>query len=309
MGTRRRGVRKADDAVPDGKELIDLTVDEVSLVGKPAIKRKFSVTKQDGETEQKPKRQSKKKEGETPPITISKEVAKAVAPLMTQLAEERLELMVDVLKGIGESLSAGTLTSDTAYKQFSIIYSMLWKAESEVTALADALSLPKMEVVEKREDSLNKAALKNLMKSLTQEEDGDMGTPKASTEVKKEDDSGSQSGSQPGGQEQIVKAVTDAVGPAVSAALAPLETRIAKLEQAAAPATPAAVEKSEKPTDAEAIAKIVTESVSKALQPVTKSIEDLGKRLDVVEGTSGVSEGNTPEPKTKSDDDLWGGVI
>lgn len=301
-------IQKDEGDEPDGNELVDLKVKEVSLVNKPAIRRKFSVTKklEDGEVDP-----SGATDPPEAPKTIDIEVQKNVAPLMTQLVEERVAVMGGVLDGMVAMLNAGKLTSDQAWKQFSVLYNMMYKLEGEVTSLADALSLPKMEVVEKQEESRNRAALKALIKSINSEkEEADMGTAQGTpADVKKNEGDGTDPQ-----QAAIVKAVTDAVGPAVDAKLTPLVERLTKLEAAAAPATEVAKTES-KPEEKPDLEKLITAAVTKGLEPVAADIVKITKRLDTLEGNPATTETKEPpakvekgEPKPGSDK-FWGSVL
>lgn len=305
------GKQKRQPGDPDTTELLDIDVSEVSLVSKPAIKRKFVRTKNvdaqsapAADAPADPAPATTEAEPAAEPVAeqklISKEVAKAVAPMLTALAEERLALASAQIEMITEKLNAGTLTTEECWQHFNAVYNMLYKAESEVRALAEVMGVQSMVTV------VTKAEIERvsqILKALNLVEEEDMST-----------NSGNTATNTPAAAPAAAAVTIETIKSALGEALQPLEQRIQKLEtaQAAPPAQPAQTQTTTQKSETDpldAVSERLLKVVTKAMEPVTTAITEINGRLDALEGTSSVpTEQKTTEIEAqKSDaDPVWG---
>lgn len=289
----------------EARELLALDVDEVSMVGKAAIRRKFSVIKSLEEEEDVATKKVNKGE-------ITEDVKKAATPMLTALASERLGLIGSKVKEIQDGL--GTMAKKDVNEAMYALHDLIWSAQTDVIAISKAVDGDAGELVEKliakqltevekahprkmtkrRLDSM-KAALttladlaKEFETETEEEEDEDMPTE---TKVEKTDTTA------PVAPVVDTAVITAAVTKAVGEATAPLVERIEKLEKAA-PAEPAKVDTKVEKSEEEAPA---------WAKKIQKGLDDLGQRLDTVEASSNAAGGNRTETKEtkKSEKGLW----
>jgi hypothetical protein len=303
----------------EARELLALDVDEVSLVDRPAIRRKFSVVK--ALTEDEVSRRKTKNEGDTAPETLSADVVKMATPLLTGLASERLGVISNVVAELQSGL--GTLSKDDACKKLYSLHDAIWAAERDVVAVSKALGdeverVTAAKSLERAEEQVEKAHPRkmtarrlNEFKAVAEkfatllkefeaaEEDEDEDTPEEDPKMKTETAKNEVATQTPAptSAPDIEAAVTAAVQKAVE----PIATRLAEVEKKLAPA-PAATTTAETTKAAD-----TAPAWAVAIQ---KSLDDLGQRLDVVEAGSNAGGSNTTQTTTtKSDEPFWKGVL
>ena len=285
------------------RELLELDVGEVSMVDAPAIRRKFVMVKQ-ATPAAAPEAPATTPAPVAPPVTgentvdddneliaADSDVAKALFPMLTALAKEKMNALVEKVASIQTALTAGTLTKRDAREMFSGLSSLLWGAEDDVISISKSAGTPvALDTVQKakrmtaRRIGELKAAQDQITSLLSELEEEVM----ADTTDTQKTEAGA-------GAADLTKAITDAVQAGLTAGLKPvnksindvgtrldaIDARVTKMEEAAPATTTTDTTKAAPKTETTAVAKAVTD----ALAPMAKSLEDIGQRLDTIEST------------------------
>lgn len=299
------------DAEPDGTELLDIDVVEVSLVDRPAIRRRFARTKREpgGDDVKKTKAEG---EGE---ITT-----KAAGDAVTALVSDYLAIAIERATELKAAIESGTVARDKVWSLYDAACTALWKAQEQTYVVAKSLGVA-VEKADRKMTARRRAELKstieNLTKLLTELED-DMGaegtTTETKTETKTETPAGGASGAGAAGggtttqpekketppapaQIDVAKAIADAADAAAARVVAAFEARVKTVEDKV-------TTKAETPD----LAATVEAAVAKA---VVAANADLEKRLKALEGNPGTGTGNKTETTdtTKSEGGLWSGLV
>lgn len=324
-------------ATTEPRELLELDVGEVSMVDAPAIRRKFVMVKQEAapgtDNTPTPEPPATPPAPVAPPagentvdeneiIAADSDIAKALFPMLTALANEKMNALVEKVASIQTALTAGTLTKKEAREMFSGLSSLLWGAEDDVISISKSAGTPvELDAVQKakrmtaRRIGELKAAQEQITSLLSELEEEVMAdtTDTQKTEVG-------------AGTADLQKAITAAVSAGLAAGLEPvnksitdvgtrldsIEARVAKVEEgAAAPTATTDTTKTETKTEESAVAKAITN----ALAPMAKSLEDIGQRLDTIESTPAAGGDDDPASTTTKVEttkagsaDFWAGA-
>jgi chaperonin cofactor prefoldin len=311
----------------DGTEIIDVKVREVSLVDRPAIRRRFSAVKsEDGANDPTEGDPVKRTTNQPAKKTEETEVSKATGDLVTALAADYVSVAIDKLVALKSAATSGTLKRADLWTAMDGVYAVLYKLNDQLCVVAKSMGddvAKELEVAKadrkmtRRRLGELKGAIDSLSKlcgelEATMEEDD---TTTAETKAKSETlPTTSAAGTVD--TTAIAKAVGETLAPVIAStvtkAVEPVETRLKAVEdrigvlEKAQEAKPAATET----PVAKAEAKPADDLASTIAQAVTKAVEPLAKRVSAIEATPATTPTDKTETTTKkADADFWSGVV